>query len=64
MTADDWKKELTERTSRIEAEFEGMLAHISKLDKLEGEFDQDELGAFMVIKLNKMNAKIEDLDNK
>lgn len=64
MTADDWKKEMTERVDRITAEFEGMVGHIEKVGKVEGEFDLDELGAFMVIKLNKMDQAISLLGDK
>ena len=62
MTIEEWKKELTERTGTIIGEFEGMLAHMSKLEDIEGDFDEDELGAFVIIKLNKMNNSIEKLD--
>lgn len=63
MTVDDWKKELSERAEKIINQFEGMLSHIGKLEELEEEFDEDELGAFMLIKLNKMNSAIEKLSD-
>ena len=61
MKIEEWKEELTKRTGTIISEFEGMMAHIGKCEDLEGDFDQDELGAFMVIKLTKMHKTIEKI---
>ena len=61
MKIEEWKKELTERAATIVGEFEGVMAHIGKLEDIEDDFDEDELGAFLIIKLNKMNKTIEKL---
>ena len=61
MNVEEWKKELTKKTEGIISEYKGMVVHIDLLEGVEGDFDEDEIGAFMLIKLNKMNKTIEKL---
>ena len=61
MKVDEWKAELNQRAENIIKQFSGIYAHINKLGDMQGDFDEDEMAAYMLIKLNKMNAAIEKL---
>ena len=59
MNIEEWKKELTERIKSVIDVYESLASHITDLEDIEGDFDEDEVGAFILIKLTKMNKTIE-----
>ena len=61
MKIEEWKKELTERTGTILDRYKDMVTHINKLEDVDADFDEDEVTAFIVIKLTKMNKAIEKM---
>ena len=62
MTAEEWKKELSERAEGIVVGFAELKAHLDKMEALDLDEDAiDELGAYMIIKLTKMRVKVESI---
>jgi len=64
MTAEEWKQELIEKTRRVVSGYEEIQAHMDSLDSLEGEYDEDEVFAFVKVTIVEMLIKIEKLQEQ
>jgi len=61
MKLEEWKKQITEKSKAVSDAFAELGKLTESLDLIEGKFDEDELGAFIFAKMNKMNKAIENV---
>ena len=63
MKVEEWKKKLVELCGEITEKYKDMFDHINGMDDISEEFDIDEVGAFMIIKLRKLEKDIDSMSN-
>ena len=63
MTVEEWKKKLVELCGEITEKYKDMFDHINVMYDIPEEFDTDEVCAFMLIKLKKMEKDIASMSN-
>jgi len=64
MTIEEWKKELTEVVDGFADAGKNVAAHLSKLKEIDEEsYDEDEVMAFVAIKIQRMQNSLEEAMN-
>ena len=58
MNAEDWKEKLTWLCGEVTDKYKDLENHINALDNIPWDIDMDEIFAFAVIKIQKMNKEI------
>jgi len=61
MTLEEWKKQLEENLQTVKEAMIDVRDTMNKIDDIDEEFDVDEVGAFAVIKLKKMEKVIDEI---
>ena len=61
MTYEEWKKRLCELMDECQANAVALKEHTEALEKVDGDYDQEEVLAYIIVKAKRLENSIEDL---